>query len=132
MPFSEFVMLARVAFALVGLVALLVGIGQLTSILSGSNASDPVPIIWALGLGFGAFAAAVWVRRSTGPTALAAWAGIAAMLATSLWPVYALAATLSPGPDVIALALIPSAIGLITSAIMARAHWLAGREGASG
>ncbi len=116
-------MLARIVYAIVGVVALLVGVGQLTAVFSPGTRFDPVPILWGVGLGAAALAAAAWVRTTGGLRAAAAWAGIGAMVATSLWPVYYLVTHPEAGPDVLALAIIPSLIGLSVSLIMAQAHW---------
>lgn len=116
---------ARIVFGVVGVVALLAGIGQLTAVFSPGNQFDPLPIVWALGLGVGALAAAAWVGSSGRLRAVAAWAGLGAMVATSLWPVYYLVTDPAAGPDVIALATIPSLIGLTASLVVARAHWRA-------
>ena len=113
------VMLARIVYAIVGVVALLVGVGQLTAVFSPGTRFDPVPILWGVGLGAAALAAAAWVRTTGGLRAAAA----GAMVATSLWPVYYLVTHPEAGPDVLALAIIPSLIGLSVSLIMAQAHW---------
>ena len=115
--------LARASFALVGAVALLAGVGQLTGALTGSARLDWLPVVWGVALGLGALAAAAWVRTARGPRAVAAWTGIAAVLATSLWPLYYLVSHPDAGPDVMALALIPTLVGLTCSSVMAVAHW---------
>ena len=120
---------ARLIFGVVGAVALLTGIGQATSLFSPGTRFDPVPMVWGIGLGAAALAATAWVRSVGGLRAAAAWAGIGALAATSLWPVVYLVTHPGAGPDVIALAVIPSLIGLAASAVMANARWRAGPAG---
>lgn len=113
----------RPLFIMIGFIALLAGAGQVQGALAGSRLDWSAA--WGLGLGLGSLAAAGWVRAQGGLPAAAAWAGIGAVVATCLWPLYYLITHPDSGPDVIALAVIPSAIGLGASFVMAREHWRA-------
>lgn len=118
--------LARVGFAVLGVVAILAAAGQLYGGLSGGARLDWIIVAWALATGIGALAAALWVLAAGTLRMAVAWAGIAVVLFTSLVPIYILIDSATPGPDVIALAVIPTLIGLLASARMARARWVAG------
>jgi hypothetical protein len=115
--------LARGLFAVVGGIAVLVGAGQTMGALSPGSRVDWLAIGWGLGLGAGALAAAAFLGSQRRLLWLAAGFGIAAVFATSLWPLYYLATHADGSADVLALAVIPSVVGLAATTVMARAHW---------
>ena len=118
--------LARVGFAVLGVIAILAAAGQVYGGLSGGARLDWIIVTWALAIGTGALAAARWVLAAGTLRTAIAWVGIAVVLFTSLVPIIILIDSATPGPDVIALAVIPTLIGFLASARMARARWVAG------
>lgn len=116
---------ARTLFAGLGVIAILIDAGAITGGLTPGAHIDWIVVTATLALGLGALAGAAWVLAPDTTRAALAWAGIAVVVIASLLPTYSLF-PLRHGTDVVAIAVIVTLTGLLTSAVMARARWVGG------
>jgi hypothetical protein len=113
---------ARVLYALLGIGAVLIGVGTVTGGLSPGAHVDWISLALALVVGAGALCAAVWVTSRSPVRTLLASVGIAIVLLAALLPAYGLFGT-QHGSDVIFLYLIPIVLDIVFSLVMAQARW---------
>lgn len=116
---------ARAMYALLGVGAILIGVGTITGGLSPGAHIDWIGVALAIFVGLGATSAAAWVTSRYRIRALLASFGIAIVVLAALLPAYGLFGT-QHGSDVIALYLIPIVLDLLVSLVMAQARWSLG------